>query len=123
MVINGLIIDYMDLFIQEVSLNMSTFCSNSELKIKPDIKVMPSTDVIEGDLITFNCSVNMTHQRNSELRIYFIHKSFMLSSNMIQEEYKIIAMANNSGKYECISKLGDVQKPSSVYITVKGERY
>lgn len=113
----------MDLFIQEVSLNMSTFCFNSELKIKPDIKVMPSTDVIEGDLITFSCSVNMTHQRNSELRIHLIHKSTTLSSNMTQEDYKMFAMANDSGKYECISKLGDVLKPSSVYITVKGGRY
>ncbi|XP_048054063.1 platelet endothelial cell adhesion molecule isoform X2 [Megalobrama amblycephala] len=90
-----------------------------ELKIKPDIKVMPSTDVIEGDLITFSCSVNMTHQRNSELRIHLIHKSTMLSSNMTQEDYKMFPMANGSGKYECISKLGDVLKPSSVYITVK----
>lgn len=103
---------------------MSTFCFNSELKIKPDIKVMPSTDVTEGDPITLSCSVNMTHQRNSDLIIHLIHeKNTMLRLNMTQEDYKVIAMANDSGKYECISKLGGVHKSSSVNITVKGERY
>ncbi|XP_051754053.1 platelet endothelial cell adhesion molecule isoform X3 [Ctenopharyngodon idella] len=91
-----------------------------ELKIKPDIKVMPSTDVTEGDPITLSCSVNMTHQRNSDLIIHLIHeKNTMLRLNMTQEDYKVIAMANDSGKYECISKLGGVHKSSSVNITVK----
>lgn len=102
---------------------MSIFCSNSELKVKPDIKVMPSTNVFEGDLITFSCSVDMTHQGNSKLKVFFIHERIILSLNMTQENYSMIAKAHESGEYECMSILGGVQKSSSVNITVKGERY
>lgn len=112
----------MDLFILEVSLNMYTFCSNLELEIKPDITVRPSTDVTEGDNITFSCSVNMTHQRNSELRIIFSHGRTTLSLNMIHKDYPMFAKASDSGEYECISSLGVVHKSSSLNITVKGER-
>jgi len=102
---------------------MYTFCSNLELEIKPDITVMPYTDVTEGDNITFSCSVNMTHQRNSELRIIFSHGHNLLSLNMTHEDYAMLAKVNDSGEYECISILGGVQKSSSLNITVKGERY
>ncbi|XP_056102126.1 platelet endothelial cell adhesion molecule isoform X2 [Rhinichthys klamathensis goyatoka] len=90
-----------------------------ELEIKPDITVMPSTDVTEGDNITFSCSVNMTHQRNSELRIIFSHGHNTLSLNMTHEDYAMLAKANDSGEYECISSLGGVHKSSSLNITVK----
>ncbi|KTF85920.1 hypothetical protein cypCar_00037208 [Cyprinus carpio] len=50
-----------------------------ELEIKPNIKVNPTTYAIEGDLITFSCSVNMT-----------------------QTDYRMSAKANDSGEYECI---------------------
>lgn len=111
----------MDLFILEVSLNMYTFCSNLELGIKPNITVIPSTYVTEGDNITFSCSVNMTQQRNSELILS--HGRTTLSSNMIHEDYAMLAKANDSGEYECISSLGGVHKSSSLNITVKGEKY
>ncbi|XP_077055101.1 platelet endothelial cell adhesion molecule isoform X2 [Siphateles boraxobius] len=90
-----------------------------ELGIKPDITVMPSTNITEGDNITFSCSMNMTHKRNSEHRIIFSHGHTMLSSNMIHGNYTTLAKANDSGEYECISILGVVHKSSSLIITVK----
>uniref|UniRef100_A0A671PZE2 Si:dkey-237i9.8 n=1 Tax=Sinocyclocheilus anshuiensis TaxID=1608454 RepID=A0A671PZE2_9TELE len=90
-----------------------------KVEIKPNIKVNPSTYVIEGDLITFSCSVNMTSQRNSELRINLIHGRTVLSSNMTQTDYRMSAKANDSGEYECSSNLGNVYKSSAMNITVK----
>lgn len=101
---------------------MSTFLFNSELEINPNITVNPSTYVIEGDLITFSCSVDTTYQRNSDLKINLIHGHIMLSLNMTQTDYKMSAKANDSGEYECISRLGGVSKSSVMNITVKGER-
>ncbi|XDV35979.1 hypothetical protein PO909_005835 [Leuciscus waleckii] len=88
-----------------------------ELGIKPNITVIPSTYVTEGDNITFSCSVNMTPQRNTELILS--HGRTTLSSNMIHEDYAMLAKANDSGEYECISSLGGVHKSSSLNITVK----
>ncbi|KAK7144587.1 hypothetical protein R3I94_010872 [Phoxinus phoxinus] len=91
-----------------------------ELGITPDITVMPSTIVTEGDNITFSCSVKMTPQRHSELKIMISHGSTTLSSNMTHEDYTMkFAKANDSGEYECISRLGSVHKSSSLNITVK----
>uniref|UniRef100_A0A673JZ69 Si:dkey-237i9.8 n=1 Tax=Sinocyclocheilus rhinocerous TaxID=307959 RepID=A0A673JZ69_9TELE len=64
-----------------------------KVEIKPNIKVNPSTYVIEGDLITISCSVNMTSQRNSELRINLIHGRTVLSSNMTQTDYRMSAVS------------------------------
>ncbi|XP_073708083.1 platelet endothelial cell adhesion molecule [Garra rufa] len=90
-----------------------------ELEIKPNIKVNPSTHVIEGDLITFSCSVGMIYQRNSGLRIILIHGRTTLSLNMTQTDYRMSAKANDSGEYECMSSLGNVHKSSTTNITVK----
>lgn len=101
---------------------MSTFLSDSEVAINPNIKVNPSTNITEGDLITFNCSVDTTYQRNSELKISLVHGHTLLSVNMTQTDYKMPIKANESGEYECISRLGRVSKSSAMNITVKGER-
>lgn len=101
---------------------MYTFCAISELGIRPDINVIPSANVIEGDLLTFSCNVNMTHQRNSKLRISLVHGHTTLGLNMRQEAYNMSAKANDSGQYECIASLGVIHKSSSVNITVNGER-
>ncbi|XP_067315567.1 platelet endothelial cell adhesion molecule isoform X3 [Pseudorasbora parva] len=90
-----------------------------ELMIKSEIEVKPSTDVIEGDLLTFNCIVDKTQKKNSELKISLLHEHTMLSKNMTQKDHIMIAKANDSGKYECYSKLGSVSKSSSVNITIK----
>ncbi|XP_050968140.1 platelet endothelial cell adhesion molecule [Labeo rohita] len=87
-----------------------------ELKIKPNIKVNPSKYVIEGDRITFSCSVDIS---NSTTRIILVHGRTTLSSNMAQEEYSMSVKADDSGEYECISHLGEVDKSSTINITVK----
>lgn len=106
-----------NVFVHPGSVN--TFFSNSELKIKPNIKVNPSKYVIEGDRITFSCSVDIS---NSTTRIILVHGRTTLSSNMAQEEYSMSVKADDSGEYECISHLGEVDKSSTINITVKGER-
>ncbi|XP_042581612.1 platelet endothelial cell adhesion molecule isoform X2 [Cyprinus carpio] len=90
-----------------------------EVAINPNIKVNPSTNITEGDLITFNCSVDTTYQRNSELKISLVHGHTLLSVNMTQTDYKMPIKANESGEYECISRLGRVSKSSAMNITVK----
>ncbi|KAK2889082.1 hypothetical protein Q8A67_014457 [Cirrhinus molitorella] len=90
-----------------------------ELEIKPNITVNPSTYVIEGDLITFSCSVDVIYQNNPGLRTNLIHGRTTLSLNMTQTDYRMSAKANDSGEYECLSSLGNVQKTSAMNITVK----
>ncbi|XP_056588053.1 platelet endothelial cell adhesion molecule isoform X3 [Triplophysa dalaica] len=89
-----------------------------ELEIKPVITVRPSTDATEGDNIRFNCTVDMLQQQNSELRIFLVRGPTTLE-NMIKNEYSMQVKANDSGKYECISQMGAIQKYSTVNITVK----
>ncbi|XP_056315850.1 platelet endothelial cell adhesion molecule [Danio aesculapii] len=89
-----------------------------ELGIKPEINVMPSTNVIEGDLLTFSCNVDMNHQKNSELRISLVHGHTTLGLNMGQKAHTMSAKANDSGQYECIASLGAIHKSSFVNITV-----
>ncbi|XP_068078052.1 platelet endothelial cell adhesion molecule isoform X4 [Danio rerio] len=89
-----------------------------ELGITPEINVMPSANVIEGDLLTFSCNVDMTYQKNSELRISLVHGHTTLGLNMGQKTYNMSAKANDSGQYECIASLGAIHKSSSVNITV-----
>ncbi|XP_058635964.1 platelet endothelial cell adhesion molecule isoform X2 [Onychostoma macrolepis] len=90
-----------------------------ELEINPNIKVNPSAYVTEGDLITISCSVDTTYQRNSDLKISLIHGHTMVSVDMTKTDYKVSLKANDSGEYECISRLGDVYKSSAMNITVK----
>ncbi|XP_057183072.1 platelet endothelial cell adhesion molecule isoform X2 [Triplophysa rosa] len=89
-----------------------------ELEIKPVITVHPSTDVIEGDTISFSCTVDMLQQQNSELRIILVRGPTTLT-NMTKNEYSMHAKANDSGEYECISQMGVIHKSSTVNITVQ----
>ncbi|XP_026119205.1 platelet endothelial cell adhesion molecule isoform X2 [Carassius auratus] len=90
-----------------------------ELEINPNIEVIPSKNVTEGDLITFSCSVDTTYQRNSDPIITLSHGHIVLSSNMTKTDYKVYAKANESGEYECTSRLGSVSKVSAMNISVK----
>ncbi|TRY56334.1 hypothetical protein DNTS_034952 [Danionella cerebrum] len=106
----------------EISRNSNVISINiQELDIKPNIKVMPSPQVIEGDHLTISCNVDVSHQRDAKLRINLVHGRTTLSLNMREMDYTMKVKTNDSGEYECISSLSAVHKSSSVGITVKVE--
>uniref|UniRef100_A0A3P8ZQV5 Ig-like domain-containing protein n=1 Tax=Esox lucius TaxID=8010 RepID=A0A3P8ZQV5_ESOLU len=90
-----------------------------ELEITPTISVQPhGTKIIEGDNLTISCSVNGNKQNSSEAKMHLLKGSTMLSFGETSTTHSMTAMAEDSGKFECMLEMGTVLKQATEHVII-----
>ncbi|XP_033501827.1 platelet endothelial cell adhesion molecule isoform X1 [Epinephelus lanceolatus] len=86
------------------------------LYISPIMNVLPSREVFEGDVIEVVCKV-VSPLRNIE--VFLTKDSRVLKQAPVSLSHRFTAEEGDSGKLVCKAEWGNVQKESSLTITVK----
>lgn len=100
---------------------IAVLLSNPELDFMPTIKVLPSTEVIEGDSMHITCGVTGKNYSSPLLSLSKGSRLFP-SPERKNPEYKAVVMAADSGGYECSARVNSVEKNVYANLTVKGEK-
>lgn len=88
------------------------------LYISPIMNVLPSREVFEGDVIEVVCKV-VSPLRSIE--VFLTKDRRVLKQAPVSLNHRFIAEEGDSGKLVCKAEWGNVQKESSLTITVKGK--
>ncbi|KAJ8399718.1 hypothetical protein AAFF_G00408230 [Aldrovandia affinis] len=89
-----------------------------ELSIKASMTIQPKTSVIEGDSVQIMCNVDAPRHKPSKITVHLTKGLEVKSSGESRASYNKTVLTNDSGVYECISVMGNVQKSVNRSVTV-----
>ncbi|KAJ8363598.1 hypothetical protein SKAU_G00124290 [Synaphobranchus kaupii] len=87
-----------------------------ELSIRPSIEILPSTNIIEGDILQITCNVSGSRQKS--ITVYVSKDSDIKQNGEDSIVYVKKVLSDDSGVYECKSMMGNVLKSVNSSVVV-----
>ncbi|KAK5927138.1 hypothetical protein CgunFtcFv8_022656 [Champsocephalus gunnari] len=89
-----------------------------ELLIVAVLEILPKSKIYEGDKLDIFCSVKNNLRSSESINLYLSQGSQLLSSGYSTVNHSMIALAKDTGEFECRLEMGNVRKFDTMAVSV-----
>ncbi|KAF3851894.1 hypothetical protein F7725_005249 [Dissostichus mawsoni] len=87
-------------------------------KSEESLSIFPKSKIYEGDKLDIFCSVNNLLRSSESINLYLSQGSQLLSSGYSTVNHSMVALAKDSGEFECRLEIGNVIKCDTKAVSV-----
>ncbi|KAK5900040.1 hypothetical protein CesoFtcFv8_009454 [Champsocephalus esox] len=103
---------------EESKESLSVTVSVKELLIVAVLEILPKSKIYEGDKLDIFCSVKNNLRSSESINLYLSQGSQLLSSGYSTVNHSMIALAKDTGEFECRLEMGNVRKFDTMAVSV-----
>ncbi|XP_078146429.1 platelet endothelial cell adhesion molecule isoform X2 [Centroberyx gerrardi] len=92
--------------------------SVKELFITPVLEIIPQQNVYEGDQLGLSCTVRNFQRTSQSISLYLSQGTQLLSIGTTKVNHSMVALAKDSGEFECRLEMGNVVKVATKAVSV-----
>ncbi|XP_071396153.1 platelet endothelial cell adhesion molecule isoform X5 [Centroberyx affinis] len=92
--------------------------SVKELLITPVLEIIPQQNIYEGDQLDLSCTVRNFQHTSQSISLYLSQGTQLLSSGNTKVNHTMVALAKDSGEFECRLEMGNVAKVATKTVSV-----
>ncbi|XP_071360447.1 platelet endothelial cell adhesion molecule isoform X2 [Trachinotus anak] len=92
--------------------------SVKELFTPPVLEILPQSKIYEGDHLSFLCTTRNLLDSSEKVHLYLSHGSKLLNSGGTKVNHSMVALAKDSGEFECRQEIRQVVKETKKTISV-----
>uniref|UniRef100_UPI003AAE3375 platelet endothelial cell adhesion molecule isoform X3 n=1 Tax=Centroberyx gerrardi TaxID=166262 RepID=UPI003AAE3375 len=92
--------------------------SVKELFITPVLEIIPQQNVYEGDQLCLSCTVRNFQRTSQSISLYLSQGTQLLSIGTTKVNHSMVALAKDSGEFECRLEMGNVVKVATKAVSV-----
>ncbi|XP_029917895.1 platelet endothelial cell adhesion molecule isoform X4 [Myripristis murdjan] len=92
--------------------------SVKELFITPVLEIFPEYNIYEGDRLDISCTIRNSPYSSQAVNLFLSQGTQLLSNGNSKVNYSMIALAKDSGEFECRLEMGNVVKVATKMVSV-----